>query len=106
MTLYVRNCGALQRVCRAAGSAARAAPRPRPHLQEVGHLGVAVDHQAVDVHLELALLRILQRHIVLGQPRAPLPVLQQDEAYHHSSRGGCWTQAAASDGGGKEDSSR
>ena len=29
--------------------------------------------------LDLVLLRVLERDVVLGQPRLPLPVLQQDE---------------------------
>ena len=33
----------------------------------------------MDVLLQLALLTVFKGHIVLGQPGAPLPVLQQDE---------------------------
>lgn len=77
---------AAQRGARAApkGLCVRLCAQPRAaggtHLQEVGELRVAVDHQAVDVKLQLALLAVVQRDIVFGQAGAPLPVLQQDEA--------------------------
>lgn len=54
----------------------------RPELNEVGELGIPVDHQPMHLVLDLVLLRVLERDVVLGQPRLPLPILQQDEPDH------------------------
>ena len=40
-------------------------------------------HQQAHLVLDLVLLGVLERDVVLGQPRLPLPVLQQDEPDLH-----------------------
>jgi hypothetical protein len=58
------------------------APPPRregAHLHEVGELGVARGDQPVHLVLDLALLRLLDRDVPLGEARFALSVLKQEE---------------------------
>ena len=71
------------------------------HLDEVGEFGIAASDGLVYVILELVLLRVEERHVILGEPRLALPVLKKDEADHGFAgrRFLCWvpslTPAAA-----------
>lgn len=105
MSLFVRNCGRGGRArrggkrrrprrrqeCRGlttcvTSSFASAGPRGAragagggPYLEEVGELRVPRRDHTVHLVLQLPLLLVVEGRVVLGEPRLPLPVLQQDE---------------------------
>ena len=51
------------------------------YLQEVRELRIPRRDHPVDLVLQLPFLLVIERRIVLGQPRLSLPILQQNEAY-------------------------
>jgi len=57
------------------------------YLQEVRELWIPRRDHPVDLVLQLPFLLVIERRIVLGQPRLSLPILQQNEAYLRTREG-------------------
>ena len=53
-----------------------------PHLNEVGEFLVPSGHNSVHLVLNFVLLRVRERHVILGEARPSLAVLQKNELYH------------------------
>ena len=51
-------------------------------VHKVRELLVPVRHHPVHLVLDLVLLRVGEGHVVLGEPRPALPVLEENETYH------------------------